>query len=74
PELIEKVKNIFLEPNIKKDYQIQKLKGINYEKLEELLIEQHNFSKQRVENALDRLRKLDSSKIQVSLDNFLKGN
>ncbi|MFX1411132.1 MAG: flap endonuclease-1, partial [Promethearchaeota archaeon] len=70
PELIEKVKNIFLEPNIKKDYQIQKLKGINYEKLEELLIEQHNFSKQRVENALDRLRKLDSSKIQVSLDNF----
>ncbi|MFX1316321.1 MAG: flap endonuclease-1 [Promethearchaeota archaeon] len=74
PGLIEEVKNIFLEPNIKKDYQIQKLKGANYEKLEELLIEQHNFSKQRVENALDRLRKLDSSKVQVSLDNFLKGN
>jgi len=73
-ELIKQVKNIFLDPNIKTDYQIPKQKGINYEKLEELLIEQHNFSHQRVENALDRLRKLDSSKVQVSLDNFFKRN
>ena len=35
-----------------------------------LLIEQHNFSRQRVQNALERLRKLDSSKVQVSLDDF----
>lgn len=73
-ELIKQVKNIFLDPNIKTDYQIPKQKGIDYEKLEELLIEQHNFSHQRVENALDRLRKLDSSKVQVSLDNFFKKN
>ncbi|MFX0041527.1 MAG: flap endonuclease-1 [Candidatus Hodarchaeota archaeon] len=73
-EVIKQVKSIFLEPNIKKDYQISKQKGIDYEKLEELLIEQHNFSKQRVENALDRLRKIDSSKVQVSLDSFLKRN
>ncbi len=73
-ELIKQVKNIFLDPNIKKDYQIPKQKGIDYEKLGELLIEQHNFSHQRVENALDRLRKLDSSKVQVSLDNFFKRN
>jgi flap endonuclease-1 len=73
-ELINHVKNIFLEPNIKRDYQIPKQKGIEYEKLEELLIEQHNFSTQRVENALDRLRKIDSSKVQVSLDSFLKRN
>lgn len=73
-ELITQVKKIFLEPNIKKDYQIPKQKSVDYEKLEELLIEQHNFSPQRVENALDRLRKLDSSKVQVSLDSFLKRN
>jgi len=73
-ELVKQVKNIFLDPNIKTDYQIPKQKGIDYEKLEELLIEQHNFSHQRVENALDRLRKLDSSKVQVSLDNFFKRN
>jgi len=73
-EVIKQVKNIFLEPNIKKEYQIPKQKGIEYEKLGELLIEQHNFSKQRVENALDRLRKIDSSKVQVSIDSFLKRN
>ena len=61
-----------MNPEIEKEYQISKLKGINYEKLEELLVEEHNFSKNRINNALERLRKLDSSKVQVSLDNFLK--
>jgi len=72
PEIIEQVKTIFLKPEIKKDYPKLKWKKIDFEKIEELLIEQHNFSKQRVENALDRLRKLDSSKTQISLDSFLK--
>ena len=71
-ELVEQTKKIFLNPNVKKDYTIPKPKKINFERIEELLIEQHNFSKQRVENALDRLRKLDAKKTQVSLDDFLK--
>jgi len=70
--LVEQVKKIFLIPDVKKDYVEPKSKKINFERIEEILIEEHNFSKQRVENALDRLRKLDSSKIQVSLDDFLK--
>jgi hypothetical protein len=45
---------------------------IEYDKIEELLIEKHNFSKQRIENALERLRKQDSSKKQKSLDSFFK--
>ncbi|MFX1379325.1 MAG: flap endonuclease-1 [Promethearchaeota archaeon] len=69
-ELIAQIKEIFLNPDVKKDYNIPKQKKIDFEKLEELLIEQHNFSRQRVENALERLRKLDSSKVQVSLDDF----
>jgi flap endonuclease-1 len=71
-ELVEQIKNIFLNPDVKKDYKLPKPKKINFERIEELLIEQHNFSKQRVENALERLRKLDSKKTQVSLDDFLK--
>ena len=71
-KLIEQVKEIFLFPDVKKDYNRPKSKKINFERIEELLIEQHNFSRQRVQNALDRLRKLDSSKVQVSLDDFLK--
>ncbi|MFX1279524.1 MAG: flap endonuclease-1 [Promethearchaeota archaeon] len=70
--LVEQTRAIFLTPDVQKDYLIPKPKKINFERIEELLIEQHNFSKQRVENALDRLRKLDSKKTQVSLDDFLK--
>lgn len=70
-ELVAQVREIFLNPDIRKKYKIPKPKKIDFEKLEDLLIEQHNFSKQRVENALTRLRKLDSSKIQVSLDDFI---
>ncbi|MFX1487876.1 MAG: flap endonuclease-1 [Promethearchaeota archaeon] len=72
PEVVEQIKKIFLNPDVKKDYKVGKSKKINFESVEELLIEQHNFSRQRVENALDRLRKLDSSKVQVSLDDFFK--
>ncbi len=71
-ELVEQVKNIFLTPDIRNNYPKIKFSKINYEKIKELLIEIHNFDNRRVENALDRLRKLDSSKTQISLDNFIK--
>lgn len=71
-ELVEQVKNIFLTPDIRNNYPKIKFSKINYEKIKELLIEIHNFDNQRVENALNRLRKLDSSKTQISLDNFIK--
>ncbi|NHJ23346.1 MAG: flap endonuclease-1 [Candidatus Lokiarchaeota archaeon] len=71
-DIIDKIKDIFLYPDIEKNYPTLKWEKINYEKIEELLIEQHNFSDQRVRNALERLRKQDSSKRQVSLDNFFK--
>ncbi len=74
PEIIARVKEIFIKPDVIKDYPKLTWKKINFEKIEELLVEQHNFSKQRVENALTRLRKLDSSKTQISLDSFLKKN
>jgi flap endonuclease-1 len=70
-EVVNQIKDIFLNPDVKKDYKIPRQKKINFDKIEELLIEVHNFSQQRVENALERLRKLDSSKVQVSLDDFL---
>jgi len=69
---IEQIKEIFLYPDTKKDYPKIIWEKTKYEKIEELLIEQHNFSKQRVENAIERLKKKTSSKTQVSLDNFFK--
>ncbi|MFX1310660.1 MAG: flap endonuclease-1 [Promethearchaeota archaeon] len=70
--IIEDIKTIFLNPEIKRNYPTLSWRKIDFEKVEELLIEEHNFSKKRVENALERLRKLDSSKMQVSLDSFFK--
>ncbi|MFO8017195.1 MAG: flap endonuclease-1 [Promethearchaeia archaeon] len=70
--IIEQVKDIFLNPNVNKDYPKPKWKSVNYEKVEELLIEQHNFSTQRVKNALERLKKLKRNSKQTSLDTFFK--
>jgi flap endonuclease-1 len=71
-DTVAEIREIFLNPDVKKDYQVPKPNKINFEKIEELLVEQHNFSKQRINNALERLRKIDSSKVQVSLDDFFK--
>ncbi|MFX0071456.1 MAG: flap endonuclease-1, partial [Candidatus Hermodarchaeota archaeon] len=60
-ELVTQIKNIFLNPDLEKNYPKLVWSKINYEKIEELLVEQHNFSNQRVDNALDRLRKRFSS-------------
>ncbi len=71
-DMIQKIKDIFLNPNIEKNYQKLVWKKLNYEKIEELLVERHNFSRQRVENALERLKKLDTSSVQTSLNGFFK--
>ncbi|MBY9006607.1 MAG: flap endonuclease-1 [Candidatus Lokiarchaeota archaeon] len=71
-DLIEQVKRIFITPEINKDYSALKWERISYDKIEELLVEQHNFSKNRVENALERLKKFDNTSKQISLDSFFK--
>ncbi len=70
-DIVDQVKEIFLHPKIEKDLAPLKWKNIEYEKVKEILVEQHNFSNKRVENALDRLRKLSSNSLQVSLDSFI---
>lgn len=69
-DFVEELKELFLNPKIEKDYPPLRWKNIQYEKVEELLIEEHNFSSQRVKNALERLKNLENSKTQTSLDRF----
>ncbi len=71
-DVVNQIKDIFLNPDIKKEYPKLIWNKIDYEKIEELMIEQHNFSDSRIKNALERLRKNDSSKTQVSLDRYFK--
>jgi flap endonuclease-1 len=73
-DIVDEIKKIFLHPRVNQSYPKPKWKGVNYEKVEELLIEEHNFSSQRVKNALNQLRKQDLSKRQASLDDFFKKN
>ena len=71
-ELVDRVKEIFLRPKINPDYPKITWRKVDYDKLEELLVEKHNFSKNRVESAIKKLRDLDSDKKQISLDSFFK--
>ena len=43
-DTIHQIKEIFLNPDVKKVYPKLKWNKFNYEKVEELLIEEHNFS------------------------------
>jgi flap endonuclease-1 len=71
-ELVNKIKDIFLNPEINKNYDRLEWKKIDYEKIETLLIDKHNFSKDRIQNALERLKKFDTSSVQTSIDSFFK--
>ncbi|MHA1822030.1 MAG: flap endonuclease-1 [Promethearchaeota archaeon] len=70
-DLLNKIRRIFkhiekpeIEPNLK--WSLPKS-----DKIKELLVEKHNFNKERIENALKRLIKKRTQKQQVSLDSFL---
>lgn len=52
----EEVFNFFLHPPVKKEYEI-KWKEPNPKKLQEFMVEEHNFSRRRVENVLNILEK-----------------
>ncbi|MBY9017711.1 MAG: flap endonuclease-1 [Candidatus Lokiarchaeota archaeon] len=71
-EKVQRVKDIFLNPNINPNYPKITWRKVDYDKLEELLVEKHNFSKNRVDSALKKLKDLDSAKKQISLDSFFK--
>jgi flap endonuclease-1 len=71
-EIVNLIKTIFMKPDIVKEYPRLHWNKIDYDKIRELLIELHNFSEKRVDNALERLRKKDTSKTQISLDSFMR--
>ena len=68
-ELVEKIRNIFLNPDVTDDYQIE-FKEPNSEKIVELLVEIHDFSEERVKKALERLDILKEKSKQTSLDQW----
>ena len=67
----EVLKKLFLKPEISKKYSLE-WKPCNEEKLVEILHEKHEFSKERIENALKRLDESRGAKDQKSLHEWFK--
>ncbi len=62
-----KIEEIFLNPSFDKDYRMD-FSSVDREKVREFLCEEHDFSAERVENALNRLqKKLDEKGEQSTL-------
>jgi len=66
---MKQVREIFLNPEINKDYPKPKWKRPDSDKIKEILCERHNFSEERVDNALIRLKK-KAGTTQKTMDSF----
>lgn len=65
----DEIKDLFLNPETTKSYTL-KWSAPDEEKLLEFLCEEHDFSEERVKNALERIRKAQETKQQKSLDSW----
>ena len=69
PEFLETVRNIFLKPQVTDDFTILRTPP-NYEKIQELLVEEHNFNQERMEKTFTKMRGKALTKTQKVMDNF----
>jgi len=68
-ENYEEVRKIFLEPEVNEDYELS-WEEVDEERAIELLCEEHQFSKDRVKNALEKYKKFAKTFKQRSLFDF----
>ncbi|KYK35679.1 MAG: flap structure-specific endonuclease [Theionarchaea archaeon DG-70] len=66
-----KIYEFFLKPPVIKKYEIN-WKEPNLDKMIELMVEEHDFSRERIENALKRLTELKKEGTQLSLEGWFK--
>ncbi|MHA1511380.1 MAG: flap endonuclease-1 [Promethearchaeota archaeon] len=66
---IKQIREIFLNPTINRDFTKPKWKRPDGDKIKEILCKRHNFSEERVENALIRLKK-KAGITQKRIDSF----
>ncbi len=64
----KQIYKLFEKPNVK-DINI-KFPEINFEKIKEILIKKHNFSEERVEKQINKLKKIQEDKKQSGLDKW----
>ncbi|UCE74066.1 MAG: flap endonuclease-1 [Methanomassiliicoccales archaeon] len=68
-ENYQEIRNIFLKPEVTDDYEIS-LGEIQEQVIEALLVDEHDFSVQRVKSALDKVKSERKQKEQRKLDQW----
>jgi len=63
--------NLFMNPDVVKKYEI-KFKPIDKDKVKEIMSGRHEFSEERIMNAIDRAIEMKEGKKQKSLKKFMK--
>jgi len=66
-----KIYDFFLNPPVSDDYKLE-WKDIDEEKIIELMVEEHDFSRERVENAVKKLEEAKREGAQSRLEDWLK--
>jgi flap endonuclease-1 len=68
---VEEIKQLFLKPQTTDDYKIR-WEPIDKNQVYSILCDEHDFSRDRVQNAMERIREEDRTKSQSRLEQFFK--
>ncbi|MEM0128485.1 MAG: flap structure-specific endonuclease, partial [Thermoplasmatales archaeon] len=68
-ENYEEIKEIFLNPEVRDTEQISSLE-LNEQNIVDILVNTHDFSRERVESALARIKEARKQGVQRSIDSF----
>lgn len=71
PIPIEKIRRLFLEPDVTEDYKLE-WRNMDPEAVKRVLCDEHDFSEERVQNAIERVVKAQRAQQQMSLDAWFR--
>jgi len=66
---VEQIKQLFLNPKVTDDYEIR-WKPVDRDKVFSILCDEHDFSRERVQKALERVREEERARAQSRLEQF----
>jgi len=71
PIPVEEIKRLFLEPDVTEDYKLE-WRSMDPEAVKRVLCDEHDFSEERVQNAIERVVRAQKAQQQMSLDAWFR--
>ena len=71
PIPVEEIRRLFLEPDVTEDYKLE-WRNMDPEAVKRVLCDEHDFSEERVQNAIERVVKAQRAQQQMSLDAWFR--